>query len=93
MTSPDCHALLSVEEMARADQLTIRSGIRGVDLMTAAGLAVSRHITQRYPQGKICVLCGPGNNGGDGFVAARFLREAGWDVELALLGKTAKLRG
>ncbi|PCI45797.1 MAG: bifunctional ADP-dependent NAD(P)H-hydrate dehydratase/NAD(P)H-hydrate epimerase [Alphaproteobacteria bacterium] len=93
MTPRGRNALLTVEEMARADQLAIRSGILGADLMEAAGLAVTRHIMHRYDQGKTLVLCGPGNNGGDGFVIARHLKEAGWDVELALLGARENLSG
>lgn len=89
----DQHVLLSVQEMVRADQLTIRSGISGEVLMEAAGLAVTRHIMGRYDQVKTLVLCGPGNNGGDGFVIARLLAEAGWSVELALLGPVDKLSG
>jgi len=86
-------ALLTVAEMAQADQMTIRSGISGAELMEAAGLAVVRHITGRYGPVKTLVLCGPGNNGGDGFVVARHLKDAGWDVELALLGERKKLSG
>ncbi len=79
--------------MARADQLTICSGVSGAVLMESAGLSVSRHILHRYNQGKTLVLCGPGNNGGDGFVVARHLKDAGWDVELALLGAVKSLTG
>ena len=86
-------ALLTVEEMARADQMTIRAGISGADLMEAAGLAVVRHIMCHYDQVKTLVLCGPGNNGGDGFVIARHLKKAGWDVELVLLGAKENLAG
>ena len=86
-------ALLLVEEMAEADQITIHSGILGADLMEAAGLSVTRHIMSSYGQAKVLVLCGPGNNGGDGFVIARHLKNAGWDVELALLGTKDKLTG
>lgn len=93
MGPKDQYALLSVQEMARADQLTIRSGILGTNLMEAAGLTVVRHIMSRYDQVKTLVLCGPGNNGGDGFVIARHLREAGWDIDLALLGEVEKLSG
>lgn len=89
----DQHVLLRVQEMARADQLTIRSGISGEVLMEAAGLAVTRHIMGRYDQVKTLVVCGPGNNGGDGFVIARLLAEAGWTVELALLGPVDNLSG
>lgn len=87
------HALLCVAEMARADQLAIRAGISGADLMEAAGLAVTRHVMARYDQMKTMVFCGPGNNGGDGFVIARYLKEAGWDVELALLGTRGDISG
>lgn len=93
MDSKQQYALLSTQEMARADQLTIRSGISGAVLMAAAGLSVVRHIMGRYDQGKTIVLCGPGNNGGDGFVIARLLKEAGWEVELALLGSVDSLTG
>ncbi len=85
----DDYTLLSVEEMARADQMTIRSGIAGAELMNAAGLAVARHIMHRYSRQKTLILCGPGNNGGDGFVIARLLQEAGWDVSLTLLGSVS----
>ncbi len=91
MTEKDQYSILSCQEMARADQFTIRSGIPGADLMEAAGLTVTRHIMARYDQVKTLVLCGPGNNGGDGFVIARHLAEAGWDVDLALLGTVKKL--
>lgn len=87
------NSLLRVEEMAQADQMTIRTGISGADLMEAAGLSVTRHIMHRYDQMKTLVLCGPGNNGGDGFVIARHLKEAGWQVTLALLGPVEKLSG
>ncbi|MBL4612704.1 MAG: NAD(P)H-hydrate dehydratase [Emcibacter sp.] len=87
------NVLLTVQEMARADQLTIGSGIAGADLMEAAGLSVTRHIMHRYPQEKTLVLCGPGNNGGDGFVIARHLKDAGWSVTLALLGSVEALSG
>jgi len=93
MPSRNQNALLSPQEMARADQMTIGAGSAGCDLMEAAGLAVTRHITQSYAQGRTLILCGPGNNGGDGFVIARHLKQAGWDVTLALLGEKAALAG
>ncbi|ASV86675.1 carbohydrate kinase family protein [Ochrobactrum quorumnocens] len=74
--------LLTPEEMARADSLTIDTGQRdGFSLMLAAGHAVA-DVAQRMfiGEGPIAILCGPGNNGGDGYVAAQFLLEAGRDV-------------
>lgn len=86
-------AVLTVAEMARADALAIASGVSGQSLMEAAGEAVARDVQRRWPRGRIVVLCGPGNNGGDGFVAARHLVDAGWPVRLALLGDRSALRG
>ena len=86
-------ALLTVAEMARADQAALAQGIAGERLMEAAGRAVADAVRARMPRGTALVLCGPGNNGGDGFVAARCLREAGWPVRLALLGDKAQLKG
>jgi len=85
--------LLTVAEMARADALTIAAGTPGLALMEAAGWAVARVATHHLPRARIAVLCGPGNNGGDGFVAARLLQRQGWPVRLALLGDPARLRG
>jgi NAD(P)H-hydrate epimerase len=87
-------ALLSVEEMYQADAAAARAGVPGLALMEAAGTAIFREIRERWPTPRATVvLCGPGNNGGDGFVVARLLREAGWPVRLALLGERAKLKG
>jgi len=61
--------------------------------MRNAGWQVARAIRQRFAPRLIAVLCGPGNNGGDGFVAARILKEWGWPVRVAMLGAVAKLRG
>lgn len=87
------HALLTPAEMSRADQLAVASGIQSFKLMEAAGAAVAEFVAERYPDGHILVLCGPGNNGGDGFVAAERLRRAGREVRLALFADKARLRG
>lgn len=85
--------LLSVAEMAAADQAAMRLGVPGIDLMEQAGSAVADAVRLNYPHGPVLVLCGPGNNGGDGFVAARLLQAAGWPVQLVLLGSRAELIG
>lgn len=86
--------LLTTAEMAAADQAAIAAGVPGVVLMENAGRAVADMAENLCPEpSAILVVCGPGNNGGDGFVAARLLRERGHDVRLVLLGDCARLKG
>jgi NAD(P)H-hydrate epimerase len=86
-------ALLTSAQMAQADQLTIASGISMNRLMENAGRPVADEIINRWTPRPVIVLCGPGSNGGDGFVAARRLSENGWPVRVALLGARDKLHG
>jgi hydroxyethylthiazole kinase-like uncharacterized protein yjeF len=86
-------ALMTVAQTREADRLTIAAGIAGVQLMQTAGSAVARQIVERWSTRRVTVLCGPGNNGGDGFVVARELAAAGWPVRVALLGSREELPG
>jgi NAD(P)H-hydrate epimerase len=90
---PQALAVLSVAEMARADAAAIAGGIPGEQLMASAGTAVAAAVQRRYAVQPVVALCGPGNNGGDGFVAAQRLQDAGWPVRVALLGRREALKG
>src|SRR6185312_5251298 len=75
--------LLSVAQTAEAERAAMAAGTSGTTLMQNAGNAVVREITRRWPPRPVSVLCGPGNNGGDGFVVAAALAQAGWPVRVA----------
>jgi NAD(P)H-hydrate epimerase len=92
MGDPDS-TILTVAEMYRADQAAITEGISGESLMEAAGTAIADAIIERWSPRPISILCGPGNNGGDGFVVARLLGEAGWPVRVGLMGDRDRLKG
>ncbi|HEY0437832.1 MAG TPA: NAD(P)H-hydrate epimerase, partial [Phenylobacterium sp.] len=68
--------------MGRADAAAIAAGTPGLVLMERAGAAVADAVCARFSRQSATVLCGPGNNGGDGYVAARVLAERGWPVEV-----------
>ncbi len=86
--------LLTPSEMGRADRLALSHGVASLALMEAAGQAVADAARRLVPPGsRVAVLCGPGNNGGDGFVAARYLKRASYDVRLFLLGDKSALKG
>lgn len=91
---PAALEVLTPVEMARADQMTIAGGVGGLELMERAGLAVAEAVRRLLPPGlRVSVMTGPGNNGGDGFIAARLLAEAGYHVSVGLLTARDWLKG
>ncbi len=84
--------LLRCDQMAAADQATIASGVPGRLLMARAGRAVAEAALRHAAPGIAWVLCGPGNNGGDGYVAATHLRQFGFDVRVFALEQTPPSR-
>jgi NAD(P)H-hydrate epimerase len=90
---PAWSAVLRVAQMNAADRLAMAAGTPGSLLMQRAGDAVVHEILRRWKPRPVTILCGPGNNGGDGFVIAVGLAQCGWPVRLALLGSADALRG
>jgi ADP-dependent NAD(P)H-hydrate dehydratase / NAD(P)H-hydrate epimerase len=87
--------IVSASEMREIDRVTSeRFGVKSLTLMENAGTAVAEFVASRYPAARsIGVICGKGNNGGDGFVVARKLHEAGKNVRVLLLAERSELRG
>ncbi len=86
--------ILTTVEMAEAERLTMKAGVSGLALMQRAGAGVAAVCAIGVaPPAAMTVYCGPGNNGGDGLIAARLLRDAGYSVRVGLLGEPTALRG
>ncbi len=89
--------LLTSAQMRAIETAAIESGeVTGLDLMERAGRGVVEAVFEEWPElaktsHRAVVLCGPGNNGGDGFVVARLLKDWGWEVEVFLYGDPEKL--
>src|SRR4029077_13565484 len=85
--------LLTTAEMAEADRLAIAGGVPGITLMKNAGRAVAYVACRAVECRRVVVVAGPGSNGGDGCVAARYLAERGYVVRVCFVGERTRLRG
>ena len=95
MPEIDDMLLYTAAQVRELDRRAIEdAGIAGYELMCRAGVALCEQVNKEWPDaGQVCVLCGPGNNGGDGYVVARLLREAGRTVGVLALTDPGALRG
>ncbi len=104
IVADDDLAILTCAEMRAAERLAMVGltdehglvsalGLSSTELMETAGAAVANAVIERYMPQPVVILCGPGNNGGDGFVAARNLEASGWPVRVGLLGEYERLAG
>lgn len=85
--------VLTAAETSKADTATISQGTAGIQLMSAAGASVAHEIIRQFNPCPVLILCGPGNNGGDGFIAAQQLKKEGWKVRVACMVKRNTLKG
>lgn len=88
------HELLTNAQMAEADRMAVKLGVPSFTLMENAGRAVADEAVKMVDRhARVAVLCGPGNNGGDGFVAARLLKERGYEVRVFCTAPAEALKG
>lgn len=88
--------VVTADEMREMDRVTIEKHVAGIDLMESAGRGVKEAITARHKPSRgshVVIVCGKGNNGGDGFVVARLLKNEGYGVKTFLIGKGKDLKG
>src|SRR5437868_1519578 len=84
--------ILTAAEMRKAENAAIAGGVPGIYLMNSAGAGTANSITEAFTPCPVLVLCGPGNNGGDGFIVAQCLKKAGWPVRVACLVRRNALK-
>ena len=89
MPGQTCHNVLTAAEVRSAESRAIVAGSDAATLMERAGAAAARAIMAFATPSPTLILCGPGNNGGDGYVVARMLAQAGWPVRVVATGEPA----
>lgn len=85
--------ILTVAQSGEADRLAEAAGVKSIELMENAGRAVADAVCALTPAAAVVVLCGPGNNGGDGFCAARHLKQRDYPVEVRTIADPSNLKG